>query len=179
MPYSPPPVFAPRGPLVFLTTFSPEFLGPEIVSLVTAFGSNAIPAADLALYLPFSLSQPLLAQHLFWQNGAVAGNTDVGIYDADGSRLVSSGPTANSGANTPQSVNITDTWLFPGRRYWLAIASTSTSQGYLSSATAGRIHGLRQEAGLTSGTLPATAVFASCTTAYIPFVGIAGRSTPV
>lgn len=179
MSYNPPPIFAPRGPLVFITTFSPEFLGPDIVSLVTAFGSNAIPTADLALYLPFGLSQPLLAQHLFWENGAVAGNTDIGIYDAGGTQLVSSTPTANSGANVPQSVNITDTWLLPSERYWLGIAATSTSQVYLSSVTVGRVHGLRQEAGLTSGTLPATATFASATTAYIPFVGIAGRSTPV
>jgi hypothetical protein len=60
-------------------------------------------------------------------NGATAsGNMDVGIYDYAGTRLVSSGSTAQSGTSAFQDFDITDTLLGPGI-FYLAPPTTTPS----------------------------------------------------
>ena len=52
-----------------------------------------------ALYIPFIIGKPILIKRCMWINSStVSGNIDVGIYDYNGVRKVSSGSTALAGA---------------------------------------------------------------------------------
>lgn len=136
------------------------------------FGAVAAPAANRAIYIPFMVDQYCTAKQMFWENGAAAGTTDVGIYDAGYTRLVSLTATANAG--TIQIGNITDTPLEPGIYYMAWLPSTVTTQTYWSAAVsipALRFCGVTQEA-VGSATLGATGVPAAVASAYLPFVGI-------
>src|SRR4051812_8407606 len=62
------------------------------------YASASAPVANRALYIPFFTSQGVTARRMFWENGtAVAGTTDVGIYNTSSGRLISSGPQTNTG----------------------------------------------------------------------------------
>jgi hypothetical protein len=78
--------------------------------------------ANQALYVPVIVRNPLTVYQLGWVNGTtVAGNLDVGIYDRNSVRLVSSGSTAQATINVAQVVDIADTTLAPDF-YYLALA---------------------------------------------------------
>jgi hypothetical protein len=76
-------------------------------------------------YHPIILPASCVAKRIWWANGAtVAGNIDVGIYADDGdakpgAKVISSGATAQSGTNSVQFSDVSDTALAAGR-YWLA-----------------------------------------------------------
>lgn len=143
---------------------------------VVNFAAAAWPAANRAIYVPFTVEAEDLVQQMFWENGGVAGTTDVGIYDITGTRLVSLGPTTNAG--TIQIGNITDTTL-PRGNYYMAMLVSTTVTATFWSAVVGvpmlRMAGCQQEA-VGSATLPATATFAAITSAYLPMVGISYQS---
>jgi hypothetical protein len=147
------------------------------VNLLHNATSNAYISANLAIYVPFVISSRIIATQMFTVNGATAGNNiDVGIYTADGTRLVSIGSTAQSGTATIQAFNITDTELGPGL-YYMAIAmngTTGTLYSSLPTARALRAMGCFNQA--TAFALPATATFASVANAYIPVFGLTTRS---
>jgi hypothetical protein len=101
-----------------------------------------------------------------------AGNFDVGIYDRNGNRLVSSGATAK-GASTEHVLDITDTRIGPGL-YYLAMAADGTNN-YTMITPSGtspvplqktRLAGVL--AAESSYVLPATVTYAACTLAAIP-----------
>lgn len=143
---------------------------------VVNFAAAAWPAANLAIYVPFVLDRQAVAAQMFWENGAVAGTTDVGIYDEQGTRLVSLGATTNAG--TVQLGNIADTTLPPGVYYMAGLASTATTQTYWSGAIGVpmlRAAGVRSQA-VGAAALPATATFAAMANGYLPFVGVAFQS---
>lgn len=144
---------------------------------VVNFAAAAFPAAQRAIYIPFTKDRADTAKQMFWENGGVAGTTDVGIYDVYGNRLVSSGAVTNAG--TIQITNITDTDLAPGLYYLAILASTVTTQTYWSAAVNSntlRACGCQQQA-VGASTLPATATFAAIASAYLPFVGISFQAT--
>jgi hypothetical protein len=145
---------------------------------VVNYAAAAWPAVNLAIYIPFFLDQPKIAKQMFWENGGVAGTTDVGIYDQYGNRLVSLGATTNAG--TVQVGNITDTALPPGTYYAAGLASTITTQTYLSAAVPqsnARFCGMQQQA-VGAATLPNPATFAAVTAnAYLPMIGISFQGT--
>lgn len=90
--------------------------------------SAAWPTASMAIYIPFSTGRTMTVYQLGWVNGAtsVAGNADAGIYRADGTRVISAGATARTGAvSTLQLANVTDTILYPGQ-YYLALVHDGT-----------------------------------------------------
>ena len=134
-------------------------------------------ASNRAIYIPVWLSAPIVAVQLFAYNGsAVSGNIDVGLYAGDGTRLVSSGSTAQSGTSALQAFNITDTELGPGLCY-LAVALDNTT------GTVFRVAGnteLQRGLGLfmqeTAFPLPATATFAAISVNAIPVVGLSTRT---
>lgn len=143
---------------------------------VLNFAAAAWPAANRAIFVPFVLDVAELAQQMFWENGAVAGTSDIGIYDELGNRLVSSGATTNAG--TIQVANIADTSLAPGVYYLALLASTVTTQTYWSGAvnvSALRAAGVRQQ-DVGAATLPATATFAALASSYLPFMGVSFQS---
>ena len=148
------------------------------VPYIDTHASATWPANNQAIYIPFELDMPMIVTQMFTVNGATAsGNVDVGIYSADGTRLVSKGSTAQSGTNTIQAYDITDTYLDCGAFYMaLALSSTVGTLFRLSHGAANDwlIWGGLQQA--SAFALPATATFAVNTTQYLPLFGITGNS---
>ena len=175
-------------PLVTINPWSLESIGAHLVSGCDFFatswginvvGSQAYPTANLALFIPFSVTKPIVAVKLFAYNGGtVSGNIDVGIYDANGVRLISSDSTAQAGTSATtalQSFDITDTQFGPGL-FYLAVAMDNTT-GCLCAVVpdiSPAFTGMAQMA--TAFPLPAVATFASCATLYIPLIGLTTRT---
>lgn len=168
--------------LVTIYPCSDESLGslPHTLGNTTlgSIASTAYPASNAAIYIPFTVSELITVRKLFSYNGAAAsGNIDVGIYDAAGTRLASTGSTAQSGTNTLQVFDITDFVLVPGK-YYLAVAMDNTT-GTLFAHTAGiaghhyASGGVMQEA--SAFPLPATATFASMAQNFLPMIGLSTR----
>ena len=131
------------------------------------------PLANRAIYHPFYLPWRYPIKRLFWLNGSSAsGNADVGIYSVGGTRIVSTGSTAQSGASTAQYVSA-DLVLPPGTYYlgnvFSGTTNVATSIGSIT-AIAGRMQGVLQE-GLGSTTLPATMSPSTFTGSVVPVAG--------
>ena len=139
----------------------------------------AWPAANQAIYMPFTLPWPYLVERAFWWNGSALGNMDVGIYSSDGTQLWAATSTAQSGASVLQYVTLgTEMLLRPGE-YYLALANNGTTNritgNALASATLGRLLGLYQQT--SAFALPATATFAQWASACWPVCGITRTSS--
>lgn len=136
----------------------------------------AWPSANRALFVPFEVAAPTRVKKLWCYNGATAsGNIDVGIYNRDGVRLVSSGSTAQAGTSAIQEFDVTDLDLYPGV-YYFAMASDATTTTVVSWGATLMDHqsvGVLQMAAAMP--LPATATFASLASAYTPVIGFSGR----
>lgn len=86
--------------------------------------TTTIGASNVMLY-PVAVTEPYRVRRLWWLNGStITGNVDVGIFDASGAKLVSTGSTAHSGSSTIQSVAV-DYTLGIGS-YWVGMATSST-----------------------------------------------------
>ena len=145
----------------------------------TAFGAWSTVGANTALFLPFELDRPYLVTQLYVINGpTVSGNIDVGIYSADGTRLVSNGSVAQTGGGADQIFNITDTLLGRGAFYLAVVLSSGTGELYRYAPTG--TDNYRTWGALTQASafpLPATATFAApAALGYIPICGLTGRS---
>lgn len=152
--------------------FGVGFLGAASVSV-------AWPTANKAIYMPVLLAEPLLVTQMWVENGATAsGNIDVGIYDEAGTRIVSSGSTAQSGTSAMQVFNVTDTLLGPGV-FYIAVAldnTTGTVHVWGSATTIlGRATGALQQT--SAFALPAVATFATLTTYGTWLAGFTGAAT--
>lgn len=169
----------PPDPFIILPS-GPNSLSPWLEHHnVGAFSTAIWPTASMAFYIPFWVANTYVAVKMATHNGSVvSGNVDVGIYDSGGTRLVSSGSTAQAGTNVLQEYDIADTTLVAGQ-YYLALAldnitgqvfrnALSTLPQWLQAA------GVFQQA--TAFALPATATFAEMTTNYLPWVGVSSRS---
>lgn len=151
-------------------------------SVQSAPASSAVTTvANEARYFPLRLSAPFLIVKFWWINGtSVAGNIDAGIYSASGTRLTSIGSTAQSGTSTVQSVALGTPYLLMPDFYYLAWCASSTSAtmfmtlGIGGQPDARRVGMYTQTSGFP---LPATATFASASTARISVMGISNRST--
>jgi hypothetical protein len=159
-------------------TLSYEAIGPNFLSGPSSSATGTFPATNDALFVPIVLDRPALVTRMFTCNGNSAGNNvDVGIYTADGARIVSKGSTAQSGTTTLQFFDITDTYLSPGR-YFMAVAADGTS------ATFRRFNPTiirMQQFGILKATsafpLPTSVTFTTPTAQYIPSMGLElGRS---
>lgn len=177
-PSTPNRLFAP----IIIATFSLCSVGGHNPGGVAAAGfssvaSAAYPTANKAIYVPFRLSAPIVAVKLFSHNGAtVSGNIDVGIYDEQGTRLVSSGSIAQAGTSVLQEFDIADTSLSPGL-FYLAVALDNTTATLFRSTPSAiflRCNGVAEQT--SAFALPATATFAAMSSAYLPFVGLSART---
>ena len=138
----------------------------------TAGASTAWPAANRALFVPIRVPMPITVYKLAIGAGTTAtGNFDVGIYDASGNRLVSSGATAK-GASVEHILNITDTVIGPGL-YHLAMAADGTNN-YVTftpnTPAAQRLRLLGCLEAATSYPLPATVTFAAYTSTALALI---------
>lgn len=167
-------------PPLIISPWSRWSVGSNLVSTAQIDGtnSNTWPVANQAIYVPFFTPAPYTVVKLLTFNGAVAsGNIDVGLYAADGTRLVSSGSTAQAGTTVIQEFDVTDTVLAPGW-YYLAVAKDDTT-GTLRASTAVTARQARALGcfGQTSAfPLPATATFAAYASAYLPVFGCTSRT---
>jgi len=140
---------------------------------VTAFTSTAWPGANIAIFVPVLVASPLVVYKLVAGGGVTtAGNFDIGIYDALGNKIVSSGATAKT-ASVEHVVDIADTPIGPGL-YYLAMSADGTNNYILCTPSGtspvplqkARLAGTLQMA--AAYPLPATATFAARTTPEIP-----------
>lgn len=148
---------------------------------ISPTGAGTYPTADLAIYVPVPVQQRVVVRGLYICNStAVSGNFDVGLYDAAGTRLASSGTTAQSGTTTEQVVDITDTTIGPGL-YYIAVVLDNTTGSLLRDNDAAPLHaayGLLTEQLGAGGTLPATATWAvPQTLTYLPNIGMLIETT--
>lgn len=135
--------------------------------------STAWGTANLAIYVPIWIPFRYPVRNLFVYNFAtLGGNHDVGIYNKDGVKYLSSGSVAQAGASALQfmAVNII---LEPGQ-YFLAMSSNSTTATYAAAVNGTAPHlrylGLLQQA--TAFPLPANATFALISTLRVPLIGL-------
>lgn len=158
-----------------ITPWHPNSVGPILSSTFTnqTMGSLIWAAANRAIYVPISIYKPVTIYKVFLHNGSVvSGNFDIGLYTEAGTRLFSTGSTAQAGVDTVQSVNITDYALDEGN-YFIALALDNVT---------GRIQGLSESSpkllaigvlGQNSAfALPATATFGTVAT-QMPLFGLA------
>ena len=163
--------------------YSWESMGPFIAhvqgTVLPSIASAVWPTANKAMYMPFWLAQPIIVVKLFCLNGAaVSGNVDMGIYDAAGTKIVSTGSTAQAGISVIQEFDIADTVVGPGL-FYLAIALDNTTgtiyRGFFLSLPVASLAGMAHQ--LTAFPLPATATFAAvATNTTIPICALTTRS---
>ena len=143
----PPPVSAGSFSDALLTPWSANALGPKMTGMPAA-ASTTFGVANLAIFIPFFLNRTELVQHLACQNGStVAGNIDIGIYDAAFARIISTGSVLQAGASTVQAIDVADTDLLAGQ-YWLALShsnATATQWGIAATGSMPRSWGMRTQ----------------------------------
>lgn len=145
------------------------------VSPNTIISSGAVwVSANRIIYVPIRVPEPMRVLLLHWDNGAaVSGNVQIGLYNADGVRLATSGTVAQAGVNTLQSaaVDVTIGW---GMHYIALTLDNTTGTIFRASPAAAvlNIAHVRIESPGVFG-LPATATFAAPSDAYLPACGLA------
>ena len=129
----------------------------EAASLGTgATSSVAWPTNNLAVYVPISIPAPFTVARFMIANASnLTGTVDIGIYNAAGVLLLSTGNSARASASAVQYLDVTNTVFQPGH-YYLGLVASSTTGTYLgatfSSSTRAALSGPLQEA-LGSATL--------------------------
>lgn len=163
-PYSPIPEDWPVITMPYNFYHSPIGM-PIAVSGAAASVSGAWTTANTAVAFPFWVYESVTVYKIGFQNGSAAGgNSDVGIYNASWSLLVSTGSVTRTGNNAVQWVDVTDTALSPNTQYYIAANHSQTTSnnvaGWPASTNTANIltlGGLKQMA-VGATTLPATFV---------------------
>ncbi len=119
---------------------SPEFGSASFVSASFSAIGGPWPSANKPIAVPFRVFKGMTVYQLGWRNGSgtMTDSFDIGIYDSSFNRKVSGGGTARSGVSSVQWVDVTDTYLTPGK-YFLAGANngiTASNLVYASSSLA-------------------------------------------
>lgn len=162
-----------------INCYSTNSIATGLNSTVSTFSSTgAWPSSNLAIFIPFRVATPYVAAQMFWWNGATVGTNgvDVGVYDSQGNRLVSSGSTTTSGASGIQIVDVTDTLLQQGLYYMAMAMNGTTDVIQRSAATANNCAAMGVLSQVTAFALPSTATMIRTTTAYIPLLGISSST---
>lgn len=169
-----PEVFA--SPMPTMMPWSVDSIGVRMGAIAGGVVdvSTVWSAANRALFIPFALGKPATITRIFWFNGAtVSGNVDCGVYDAAGTRLISSGSTAQAGTTAIQSVDVTDTLIGPGQ-YYLALAMDNVT-GTIRIRTLGNVV-LSKSVGMaameTAFPLPTTVTLITTPVDSIPSCGV-------
>lgn len=137
--------------------------------------SNVFPASNKAYFLPISITQPIVITAFFCINGATAsGNLDIGLFDRVGTRIISTGSTAQSGTSQVQSISVANTSVGPGLFYLALAADNGTGTFFALTNASVRFTSIIGEYNQsTAFPLPATATFATSTSFYVPIIGFA------
>lgn len=126
-----------------------------------------------AIYVPIRIPRQVVVLELGYTSNTVGtGDVDVGIYDAEGTRLVSTGSTAKIATASTHAIDVTNTTLQPGL-YYLGLSNSTTTDTFSTYSVAAPIPsalGILTET-LGSVVLPATASWSvNQTLANIPIV---------
>lgn len=166
-------------PLVTVHPYSMESCGPVLSSLnigLNSAASGAWPSANRAVLVPFSVNTTITVKKLFLLMGtAVSGNVDVGIYDSTGRKIVSSGSTVQTGANTQQEFDITDTVLPPGDYYLACVLDNTTGTTWRVAPNTGQCRLAGVLNANTAFPLPDTVTFVQAASGYVPYIGLTTR----
>jgi len=159
----------------FIHTFTDDGVGGPIISLnAQALTSTAWGTANLALFIPFTITERHTYVRACVCNGAtVAGNFDVGVYRGT-ARLFSTGTTAQAGVSQMQVVTGLSWTLDPGD-YYLALATNSTTATFMCGNIASGGYGMAVTGGkqqTTAFVLPNPATLANYATVFVPLFGI-------
>jgi hypothetical protein len=163
-----------------LTTWGIYSLGYQ--GNFAAMSSQSWPAANRAIFIPFRFPWPFRASGVgFVNGGTVSGNVDVGMYSADGRRIVSSGSVAQSGPNGFQFFSFAGgpNQRFEPGLYYVAVAfsGSGTISGTAAfGSTKLRVLGLAQMG--SAFPLPAAATFESISSTLFPPVMLGAAAMP-
>lgn len=172
----------PSSQLPILTTVHPwsmEAIGHYLVAsgaggAMASHSSKVWQSANRAYLFPFTTHRPELALQLWVSNGAaVSGNIDIGIYNSDGTRIVSTGSTAQAGISTIQAVTVS-AWLPAGLLYLALVLdnTTGTTQTCTAAGTIDRF-GIGHAEVASAFPLPATLTLAQAVNmTQTPFFGL-------
>lgn len=162
---------------ITITPWSYQSLGVSLNAIGSGASASGAPVgANVVVYVPFGIPEPVTVTKMFNSVTASAGNFDLGIYQTDGTLLVSTGSTAFVGA-TGQVVDITDTVLARGQYYMAHVVDTVvtlTIHRVVPAAGICQSLGLLQQASVTLplATNASPATFAKYAQAFIPMFGI-------
>jgi hypothetical protein len=163
-------------PMATVCSHGPQSLGAGAYGI--GLGAGSYPAANIAIFVPFRIGQPIKFSTMFIYNGAsVSGNIDVGVYACDGTKIVSTGSTAQAGTSSIQTFTVTTTELDSGLFYFAVAMDNATGTLYRhapSPAAMVNFQGVAQMA--AAFPLPATATLATTAYGYAPLVGLTIRS---
>lgn len=162
-----------------ITPYSLEAIGPSLAyhGMISSSASATWPSANYGIFYPFKLQQPATLYQFYVSNGATAsGNLDIGLYLDDGSAVVRRGSTAQAGTSAVQLLDVTDTLLSPGVRYWVGLAMDGTLGTCLrqtGNTNVGQLRacGVRGMASAFSSGLVATVTFAALNQNFLPHFG--------
>ena len=125
--------------------------------------------ANRAIYLPICVNRPITVLDFQIIVTTQNGNVDAGIYNWNGTKIVSNGGVA-CGAAGLQTIAVADTLLNPGW-YHIAFASSSSTAVFRASNASTvlvRACGGQQES--SAYPLPSTATFAAYATGIFPMI---------
>ena len=140
------------------------------IDMLVSSSTATYPTADLAIYVPVRVKTRVVVRKMLAAIATASGNVDIGIYNAGGTRLVSTSTTA---AAAPLVVDVTDTTLGPGLHYLAVVADNTTITFDRDNPTAPTLaaSGVLTEQLGAGAALPATATWAvNQTLAYLPMV---------
>ena len=149
--YNPPAIGDSTMPCI--STLSINSLGQARMSQSGATPASAAwPVANTAYYFPFTVADTVTFTRGHLYNGATAtGNVDIGIYSESGTRLASTGATAQAGTSAVQTIAFTaSVTLTPGRYYMGLSLSSATGTVFGGGALATRFSTLSKTSSLSS-----------------------------
>ena len=89
------------------------------------------PTANLAIAMPFSIPYAVTIRSAFWQNGGtLSGNVDCGVYNEDGTKVITTGSVVQAGATTTQNASLSATTLAAGSYYLVLCLDNVTGTFY-------------------------------------------------
>jgi len=152
--------------------------------LASGPSSASFEYPNRAAYFPILVPCMSVIRRFWWVNGTTVNASyviDAGLYaDAGykpGSRLISTGNTAQGTASQVQFVDVTDTTIGPGR-YWLALASSSNVATFFRGTTNGASDGSYRFQQDDARPLPATATPVASSTGRLYLFGFATTASP-
>ena len=138
-------------------------------------GTTTWGTANRALFYPVTISESGTFAYAWICNGATqSGNIDIGVYDAAGVRLTSTGSTVLSGANALQRIDLPAVTLSAGVTYYVGASVDNTTAVFLG-AGCGNARMLGMNQATSSFPLPSSVTYATSSFNVFVYFGIARK----